>query len=210
MPAGQPLRIGLTGGIASGKSAVATAFANLGVPVIDTDALARSLVQPGEPALAAIVNRFGTAILLTDSNLDRRQLRQRIFEDPAEKQALEAILHPAIRAAQNTLSAQLGGAYQIHVIPLLIETHSQSLYDRILVVDCSRETQLARLLRRDDIDLELAEQMLAAQVSRDERLKYADEVLDNNGVVTEIPEKVAFLHQHYLYLSNATRQSPTS
>ncbi|MGD9842819.1 MAG: dephospho-CoA kinase [Steroidobacteraceae bacterium] len=203
MATNAPLRIGLTGGIASGKSVVATEFAKLSVPIIDTDMLARAVVQPGQPALAAMVSRFGNAILLDDGTLDRRQVRQRIFNNPAEKQALEAILHPAIRSAQNALATQLGGAYQIHVVPLLIDTQTQHLYDRILVVDCTPETQLARLLLRDDINSELAQQMLATQVSRDERLKFADDILDNNGSVTEIPEKVAVLHRRYLDMSNA-------
>ena len=203
----RPLWIGLTGGIASGKSAVASEFARLGVPVIDLDVLARALVEPGQPALADIVTRFGKGILAPDGTLDRRQLRERIFNHPADKQALEAILHPAIRAEQQKLASQLGGPYQIHVVPLLIENQSQGLYDRILVVDCSRATQLARLVKRDGITPELAEQILAAQAGRDERMKIADDVLDNNGSVTELPEKIALLHRHYLQLANATGQA---
>ena len=203
----RPLWIGLTGGIASGKSAVASEFARLGVPVIDLDVLARALVEPGQPALADIVTRFGKGILAPDGTLDRRQLRERIFNHPADKQALEAILHPAIRAEQQKLASQLGGPYQIHVVPLLVENQSQGLYDRILVVDCSRATQLARLVKRDGITPELAEQILAAQAGRDERMKIADDVLDNNGSVTELPEKIALLHRHYLQLANATGQA---
>ena len=203
----RPLWIGLTGGIASGKSAVASEFARLGVPVIDLDVLARALVEPGQPALADIVTRFGKGILAPDGTLDRRQLRERIFNHPADKQALEAILHPAIRAEQQKLASQLGGPYQIHVVPLLIENQSQGLYDRILVVDCSRATQLARLVKRDGITPELAEQILAAQAGRDERMKIADDVLDNNGSVTELPGKIALLHRHYLQLANATGQA---
>ena len=203
----RPLWIGLTGGIASGKSAVASEFARLGVPVIDLDVLARALVEPGQPALADIVTRFGKGILAPDGTLDRRQLRERIFNHPADKQALEAILHPAIRAEQQKLASQLGGPYQIHVVPLLIENQSQGLYDRILVVDCSRATQLARLVKRDGITPELAEQILAAQAGRDERMKIADDVLDNNGSVTELPEKIALLHRHYLQLANATGEA---
>ena len=203
----RPLWIGLTGGIASGKSAVASEFARLGVPVIDLDVLARALVEPGQPALADIVTRFGKGILAPDGTLDRRQLRERIFNHPADKQALEAILHPAIRAEQQKLASQLGGPYQIHVVPLLVENQSQGLYGRILVVDCNRTTQLARLVKRDGITPELAEQILAAQAGRDERMKIADDVLDNNGSVRELPEKIALLHRHYLQLANATGQA---
>lgn len=204
MPARKPLWIGLTGGIASGKSAVAAAFARLGVPIIDTDQLAREVVAPGQPALTAIVTRFGPAVLARDGSLDRRRLRERIFNSAEDKQALEAILHPAIRAAQHTRSAELGGAYQLHVVPLLLETASQSLYDRILVVDCTRQIQLARLLQRDDISQELAERMLDAQASREQRLSIADDVLENNGPATEIAEKAAFLHARYLQLAELT------
>ena len=203
----RPLWIGLTGGIASGKSAVAAEFSRLGIPIIDLDVLARALVQPGQPALADIVTRFGRGILAPDGTLDRRQLRERIFNHPADKQALEAILHPAIRAEQQKLASQLGGPYLIHVVPLLVENRSQGLYDRILVVDCSRATQLARLVKRDGITPELAEQMLAAQADRDERIKIANDVLDNNGSVTELPGKIALLHRHYLQLANATGQA---
>lgn len=198
-----PLRIGLTGGIASGKSAVATEFAKLGVPVIDTDELAREVVQPGQPALQAIVERFGSEVLDAQGGLDRRRMRERVFQNPAEKQALEAIVHPAIRTAQQTRSAAAQGSYHIHVVPLLVDTRSQSLYDRVLVVDCTRETQLERLLRRDGITLQLAEQMLAAQATREQRLAVADDVLDNSGTVAELPQKVAALHQRYLELAAA-------
>ena len=208
MPARKPLWIGLTGGIASGKSTVAAAFARLGAPIIDTDQLAREVVAPGQPALTAIVTRFGPAVLARDGSLDRRRLRERIFnsakDNLGDKQALEAILHPAIRAAQHARSAELGGAYQLHVVPLLLETASQSLYDRILVVDCTREVQLARLLQRDDISQELAERMLDAQASREQRLSIADDVLENNGPATEIAEKAALLHARYLQLAELT------
>jgi dephospho-CoA kinase len=206
MSRARPLWIGLTGGIASGKSAVAAEFARLGVPIIDGDELARAVVEPGQPALAAIINRFGNSVVTANGRLDRRQMRERIFNNPAEKQALEAILHPVIRAEQQASASRLGDVYQIHVMPLLIETHSQSLYDRILVVDCSGETQLARLLNRDGINHELAQRMLAAQTERAVRLQSADDVLDNNGPVTELPEKVAVLHQRYLQLAAAVQR----
>jgi dephospho-CoA kinase len=199
----RPLRIGLTGGIASGKSAVAVEFVKLGIPVIDGDELAREVVQPGQPALQAIVARFGNDILDANGDLNRARMRQRIFENPAEKQALEAILHPAIRAAQQHRAADAGGRYQIHVMPLLVETNSKSRYDRVLVIDCNPATQLARLVDRDRISPQLAQQMLAAQASRTQRLEQADDVLDNNGAPADLPEKVAALHRQYLQLAAA-------
>ncbi len=198
----RPFWIGLTGGIASGKSAVATEFAALGVPVIDADLLARAVVQPGQPALQAIVTRFGPDMLDRNGQLDRPLMRERIFNSAADKQALEAILHPAIRLAQLQRSHAAGGAYQIHVMPLLVETGSESLYDRILVVDCPVELQRERLLRRDDISPALAEQMLAAQASRAQRLAVADDVVDNQGSLADLRAQVAVLHQRYLQLVN--------
>jgi len=200
-----PFRVVLTGGIASGKSAVANEFGKLGVPIIDTDELAREVVEPGQPALAAIVERFGPGALDAQGRLDRRRMRERVFENPAERQALEAIVHPAIRAAQQAKTAAAVGPYQIHVVPLLAGTRSQSLYDRVLVVDCARETQRSRLLRRDGITEQLAEQMLAAQATREQRLAIADDVLNNDGNIEELPHKTAVLHQRYLQLAAAKR-----
>lgn len=197
----RPLWIGLTGGIASGKSAVASEFAKLGVPVIDTDELAREVVKPGKPALQAIVDRFGTSVLDAQGALDRRQMRERIFSNPQDKQALEALLHPAIRSEQQALSGYLGGAYQIHVVPLLAETQTQGLYDRILVVDCDPAVQMERLLQRDGITRQLAETMIAAQATRAQRLALADDILNNDGHMQDLPGKIAILHQRYLQLA---------
>ena len=205
MSKSSPFRVVLTGGIASGKSAVATEFSKLGVPIIDTDDLAREVVEPGQPALTAIVERFGPDVLDSQGGLDRRRMRERIFQNPVDRQALEAIVHPAIRAVQQAKTLTASGPYQVHVVPLLLDTRSQSLYDRVLVVDCPRETQLARLLRRDGITQQLAERMLAAQATREQRLAIADDVLDNNGTIDELPEKIAALDQRYLQLA-ATKQ----
>lgn len=201
MNTSRPPWVGLTGGIASGKSAVAAEFAKLGVPIIDADELAREVVQPGKLALQAIIDRFGSDMLDTLGGLDRRRMRERIFNNPVERQALEAILHPAIRSAQQARAALVGGPYQIHVMPLLAETQSRALYDRVLVVDCSVESQLGRLLQRDGITRQLAEAILAAQASREQRLALADDVLNNNGNVADLPKKVAVLHQQYLCLA---------
>ena len=197
----RPLWIALTGGIASGKSAVANEFARLGVPIVDLDILARQVVAPGQRALTAIIERFGNAVLKDDGNLDRARLRELVFNDVSQKQALENILHPAIRNAQLAQSAKLNGPYQIHVVPLLVETPSQNRYDRILVVTCHRDTQMQRLLQRDGIQPTLAEQMLNAQVDSTQRLKYADDVIENDGSPSELPAKVAALHRQYLHLA---------
>lgn len=189
--------VALTGGIASGKSMVANEFAKLGIPIIDTDVIARQLVEPGQPTLQAIATRFGSAIL-DHGRLDRAQLRERIFNSAEEKQALESILHPAIRAEQQRQAQAAGGSYQIHVIPLLYETGSHHLYDRVIVVDCPRETQLQRLITRDHVSDELANRMLDAQTSREQRLTIADDVIDNTGNLEQLRGRVSALHQRYL------------
>ncbi|MES1195871.1 MAG: dephospho-CoA kinase [Steroidobacter sp.] len=190
--------VALTGGIASGKSAVAAEFAKLGVPVIDTDEIARAVVEPGQPALQAVIDHFGKDILDRNGKLDRKQLRERIFKNPAEKQALETILHPAIRAEQLHRAKTAGGEYQLHVVPLLTETGNRHLYGRVLVVDCAPETQLQRLIARDGIARDLAERMLAAQATREQRLAIADDVIDNSGDPALLAAAVTRLHQRYL------------
>lgn len=190
--------VALTGGIASGKSTVAAEFAKLGILVIDTDEIARTVVEPGQSALQAIVDCFGTGILEESGRLDRKHLRELIFNDPAKKQALENILHPAIRNEQQRQASIAGGSYQLHVIPLLTETNTHGLYDRILLVDCPRKAQLQRLIARDSITAELAERMLSAQASREQRLAIADDVIDNNGDPALLSKKVASLHHFYL------------
>lgn len=199
-----PFRVGLTGGIASGKTAVANRFAELGIPVIDADQLARAVVAPGQPALQNIVDAFGPAVLDAEGQLDRRRMRERVFSSESERKALEAILHPAIRAEQERLAATLGGPYQIHMAPLLVETQSSDRYDRVLVVDCPIETQLQRLLTRDGVNLELAKRMLATQASREQRLSAADDVIENTGTLGELQAKADGLHQKYLRLSSTT------
>lgn len=202
----RPLRIALTGGIASGKSAVAEKFAELGVPIIDTDVLARGVVAPGMPGLAQVVAHFGQDVLAADGSLDRRRLRERIFRDAAARKFLEGVLHPLIRDEQERLAQQLGGAYQIHVVPLLVENGLQSNYDRVLVVDCPAETQLQRLMDRDGSTLEDARRILAAQATREQRLKAADDVIENTGSLATLGERVQQLHRDYTAL--AGRQPP--
>jgi dephospho-CoA kinase len=197
-----PLRIGLTGGIASGKSAVAAEFQRAGVPVVDTDALAREVVEPGQPALAAVVAEFGPSILDAAGHLDRRRLRAIVFADPARRRALEAILHPAIRSLQRARVAATNAPYVVIAIPLLVESGARGDdVDRVLVVDCPRETQRARLLARDGETPAGAEAILSAQATREARLAAADDIIDNSGALAELRPAVAALHARYLALA---------
>lgn len=178
------LRVGLTGGIASGKSLVADAFARLGVPVVDADVLAREVVAPGSDGLAAVVDAFGPEVLDADGRLDRRQLRARIFADDAARTRLEQILHPRIRTAMDArLDAheQAGAEWALAVIPLLVETGQQARFDRILVVDAPTSVQLARLQARDGASEAEARAILDRQVGREERLRHAHDVIVNDG-----------------------------
>ena len=192
------LRIGLTGGIASGKSTVEQRFIELGVPVINADDSARAVVAPGHPGLAAVVERFGKEILTAQGELDRRALRARIFADARERQALEAVLHPLIRADMERRAALAAGPYLILSIPLLIEGKSRDRVDRVLVIDVDEAAQLERLMSRDSISAEHARAMIAAQASRAERLRAADEVIENCGTVPELRQAVDRVHAEYL------------
>lgn len=197
----EPMRIGLTGGIASGKSLVADLFAARGVPVIDTDVISREVVQPGRPALREIEQEFGDEVLTADGGLDRRRMRQLVFEDDGRRSALEAILHPRIRDEAVRQSLFAGGAYHVIVVPLLVESPMRHWVDRILVVDCREETQLKRLLERDTGTEEQARRMIAVQASRADRLAIADDVIDNDGTKAEAERQVEDLHRRYLELA---------
>lgn len=195
------LLIALTGGIASGKSAVAEEFAKLGVPVLDTDQIARDVVAPGMPALGQLVAEFGSEILDANGRLDRSHMRERVFSDPEQRRKLEAITHPAIRAELARSSAAAGGDYQIHVIPLLVETGRAEAYDRVLVVDCPEEAQVVRVMGRDGASREQAEEILAAQASREERLNAAHDVIENTGTLADLQRFVQTLHRNYALLA---------
>ncbi len=175
------IRIGLTGGIASGKSTVTRLFAAHGVPVIDLDQVAREVVAPGQPGLADIVAAFGSEVLDTNGALDRARLRARVFHDPPARKQLEALLHPRILEAALAHAESAGGPYQVIVAPLLVELALAEWPDRVLVVDCPAETQLQRLLARDGGDEALARAILASQASREQRLAVADDVIVNDG-----------------------------
>jgi dephospho-CoA kinase len=181
------LRIGLTGGIASGKSTVTQRFAELGVPIIDADVASRAVVQPGSVGLQQVVDRFGPAILGADGGLNRGALRTQIFADPTRRKELEAILHPLIRAHMEHQAKDVVFPYLIMAIPLLIESASpRSRVDRILVIDVDEATQMRRLLERDGSSIEQARAILASQTSRESRLAAADDVLPNQGTVTDL------------------------
>jgi dephospho-CoA kinase len=197
----RPLRIGLTGGIASGKSTVTQRFAELGVPVIDADVSSRRVVEPGQPGLAQIVARFGNAVLSSDGSLDRPALRELVFKDPSLRQALDAILHPLIRADMEREAMQAKGPYVVLAIPLLIEGGTaRQRVDRVLVVDTDEALQMKRLQARDGSSEEQARAILAAQASRSARLAAADDVLPNLGSVADLRQAVDQLHAQYLHL----------
>jgi dephospho-CoA kinase len=198
-------RVGLTGGIASGKSTAAKFFGALGVPIIDTDQVARDVVEPGQPPLERLVERFGPTILTPDGHLDRPALRNIVFSDPKARADLEALTHPAIGAAVEARSAIAGGPYQVLVIPLLVEKSLGSQVDRVLVVDCEEDLQIKRLQARDGSTLEQARAILNAQVSRAARLKAAQDVIKNDGDMSAVRDQVSELHTRYLELARQAK-----
>jgi dephospho-CoA kinase len=193
-------RIALTGGIASGKSTVAQLFTALGAKLIDTDQIARDVVTPPSPVLDAILARFGKELLTAAGVLDRSRLREIVFADATARADLEALTHPAIRAEVAHRSAELGGPYQLIAVPLLLETGTFSDYDRVLVVDADPGVQLLRLMLRDGIEMDAARRMLAAQADRSARNAIADDILTNNGDISDLSAQVEALHQRYLGL----------
>jgi dephospho-CoA kinase len=202
---GHRMRIGLTGGIASGKSTVARRFMELGVPVIDADVAARAVVAPGKPGLAEVLERFGNGVLAENGELDRRALRNLIFSDPRSRRDLEAILHPLIRAEMDQSAKMARGPYVVMEIPLLVESGSSGRVDRILVVDVDEDVQLHRIMARDGCTLEQARAVLASQASRSARLAAANDILLNAGTVTDLRQAVDHLHERYLRLAEAQR-----
>ncbi len=195
-------KVGLTGGIASGKTRVAEFFAARDVMVIDSDQIAREIVAQVAPALAAIRERFGEGVMAADGNLDRRALRAIVFADPAARRDLEAITHPAIRARMAELNAQARGPYVINAIPLLTEGGGRRDLDRVLVVDCPEDLQVARVVARDQVDESAARAVLTAQASRAARLAIADDVIVNDSDLAALEARVASLHERYLRLSH--------
>ncbi len=194
-------RVGLTGGIASGKSTAAKFFGALGVPILDSDSIAREVVEPGQPPLERLIERFGRSILTPDGRLDRPALRAIVFSDPKARADLEALTHPAIGEAMQARSAEAGGPYQILVIPLLVEKNLRANVDRVLVVDCDEGLQIRRLQARDGSKPEQAQAILNAQVSRAARLQAADDVIHNDADMGRVRDQVATLHARYLELA---------
>jgi len=201
----RPFRVGLTGGIASGKSTAAKFFGALGVPILDSDQIARDVVEPGQPPLERLIERFGQKILTPDGHLDRPALRDIVFSDPKARADLEALTHPAIGAAMEARSAAAGGPYQILVIPLLVEKNLAAHVDRVLVVDCDEELQIRRLRDRDGSTTEQVQAILKAQAPRAARLKAADDVIHNDTDMSAVREQVATLHGRYLELAARPR-----
>jgi dephospho-CoA kinase len=198
--------VGLTGGIGSGKSTVADRFAAHGVPVIDTDVIARELTAPDGDALAAIRAAFGESVVQADGALDRAALRRRVFADASARRQLEAILHPRIRHVVERTRAALTAPYVLIVIPLLVETGGYAdLLDRVLVVDCSEDMQIARVMARSGLGRDEVKAILTAQAGRAERLSAADDVIDNTASAESLDAQIATLHQRYLALG---RRSP--
>ena len=195
--------VALTGGIASGKSAATDRFAALGVDVIDADLVSRELVAPGGAALEEIVAAFGKEVLAADGALDRRAMRERVFADDGARRRLETILHPRVRDILRERSQAGSGAYAMLAIPLLVESGHYGWVDRVLVIDVPREVQRARLLARDGITPELADAMLDAQASREQRLAIADDVIANDGTLADLDDRVRQLHERYLALAQA-------
>jgi dephospho-CoA kinase len=195
------LRIGLTGGIASGKSTVAAMFAELGADVIDTDDIAHKLVAPGGAAINAITERFGEAVIAKDGSLDRRRMRQRVFADADERRKLEAILHPLIRDMALKRAAESTAPYVILVVPLLFETGFSQLVDRSLAVDCPESLQIERVVERDQVSEEEARAVIASQMNRADRRAAADDWIDSSGSLAATRDRVFELHERFLVLS---------
>ena len=197
------LTIGLTGGIASGKSLVETQFRALGVPVLDADQVSRDVVAPPSAALDEVARQFGPEFIMADGGLDRRRMRELVFTDPGAKKQLESILHPHIRQRLMQWREAQTAPYCIISVAILLEAGMDSLVDRVLVVDVPVETQLARLISRDNIIEALASSMIATQTQRDIRLKAAHDVIQNTGTPVQTQAEVARLHRVYLELAGA-------
>jgi dephospho-CoA kinase len=206
----RPFVVVLTGGIGSGKTAVSDRFGQLGVPVVDTDIIAREIVEPGQPALQKIIEVFGKHILNKAGELDRKAMRELVFSDSASKSQLEQILHPAIRA-EAMHQVQLSRApYCIVVVPLLAESGSFQWTDRVLVVDVDESTQIRRVMTRDQINSSQANAILKAQASRQQRIEIADDIIENSGKVEDLEKSILTLHVKYTAMSQAHQTDGSS
>lgn len=198
--------VGLTGGIGSGKSAAADEFARLGATVVDTDAIAHGLTQAGGPAIPEVERIFGEDVIGPSGAMDRRKMRELVFADPVAKRALESLLHPMIREESHRRIAAASGPYVVHVVPLLIESGEHRVaVDRVLVVDCPEDVQVARVKTRSGLSDAEVRAIMGSQASRAERLAAADDVIDNGGSLDALRKQVAAFHEKYLRYSNTSR-----
>lgn len=195
------LVIGLTGGIGSGKSAVTTLFAELGIDIVDADVVARDVVQPGSPGLSEITKHFGEIVLHDDGTLNRSQLRELVFHNPVNKTWLNDLLHPLIREGMQAGIQNSKSPYCILAVPLLIENHLTGMVNRVLVIDCTEQQQLERAMQRDGSSEQTIRNIMASQARREERLQAADDVIDNSGNKDTLPDQVNACHRHYLELA---------
>ena len=201
MSRGRPFVVGVTGGIGSGKTTICREFARLGAPVIDTDQVARDVVAPGSPGLAAVVETFGPGVLAVDGQLDRRRLRQMVFADPRLREQLEAILHPLIRRETDARVQAASFPYCLVCIPLLVERGGGNRVDRVLVIDCPPDVQVARVMARDELSAPEVAAIMRTQASREDRLAAAHDVLENVGDVGLLSPRIGALHARYLELA---------
>jgi dephospho-CoA kinase len=195
------LKIGLTGGIGSGKSTVCRLFSELGAPIIDADIIARQLVEPNSQALKKLIGQFGKKILHPDGSLNRAYLRDLVFSDKTQKTQLDQIMHPLIYDEIEKQVEELDSRYCIIAIPLLLETQQMQRVDRIAVVDCNADTQLLRVVSRDHLKTEQVLSIIASQIPRQQRLSFADDVIDNSGSSAQLAEQVKRLHNSYNLLA---------
>ena len=194
--------IGLTGGIGSGKSAAGIEFEKLGITVIDADEIAQKASLKNSKAYKEIVEYFGASILDNSQNIDRRKLRNIVFNDDEQKKKLEQILHPAIREDISFAISNSKSPYTIIMVPLIYETNSKDNYDRILVIDCDEDIQISRAVSRDGASEEDIKKIINSQATKKERLSIADDVISNNSSIEKLSEKVLHLHKNYLELIN--------
>jgi dephospho-CoA kinase len=198
--------VGLTGGIGSGKSAAASEFERLGAVLVDTDAIAHELTQPGGQAISEVERIFGPDVIGPSGAMDRKRMRERVFADPVARKALEALLHPLIREESRARIAAAPGPYVIHVVPLLIESADyRSRVDRVLVIDSPEELQIERVRGRSGLSADEVRAIVASQATRAARLAAADDVIENRGTIDALRKQVAAFHQKYLQYSKAAR-----
>lgn len=202
------LKIGLTGGIGSGKSTVCELFKQLNITIIDADVIARQLVVSGQPAFCELVDEFGRQIIDNNGNLNRAVLRALVFSDQKKKQKLDSIMHPLVyQQITLELNKYQDNMYCITAVPLLLETQQQLMFDRVLVVDCSVETQIARVINRSQLSRDQALAIISSQFSREQRLAFANDIIDNSATFSQLAEQIKKLHNFYILLASTRIRS---